>query len=152
MKFLIVSDTHGDDDSLRKLYKQYPNMDYYLHAGDSQSSSMAIYPFDSVEGNCDFYSFDRVRRIRTNRGDVLMKHFPHMNTLESKNVKFFIHGHTHRYELYVENAVITMCPGSLTLPRDGTEGTYILMDISDDHIKIDIIEVESKKILTSLSL
>lgn len=152
MKILVVSDTHGNDSILFDLYKQYPNMDYYLHAGDSQSSSMAIYPYDSILGNCDFYYFDRLRKIYTPKGYILMKHFPTINSKEMEDVKFFIHGHTHRYELKEENGLIIICPGSPTLPRDGTNGTYVIMDINDKYAEITVIELETKNILTSLKI
>ena len=152
MKFLVASDSHGNDEILQDLYSQYPNMDYYLHAGDSQSSSMVIYPFDSVYGNCDFYDFDRCRRIKTPLGDVFMKHFPTLNSIEAKGVKFFIHGHTHRYSLKEEDGIIIICPGSISIPRDGTIGTYVIMDIDEKGAEINVYELNSKNILTSIKI
>ena len=148
MKILLVSDTHGDDEILRKLAEMYPDMDYYLHAGDSQSSSMAIYPFDSVLGNCDFYDFDRVRKIYTPKGYLLVKHHPVINKSEIEDVKIFVHGHTHRHSLRVEKELITICPGSPTLPRDWTEGTYVILNINDKEIEIAFYDAQTKNILT----
>ena len=56
MKILLVSDSHGDDESLRKIANKHNNCDYYIHLGDSQSSPDLIRPFVSVRGNCDYYS------------------------------------------------------------------------------------------------
>ena len=152
MKFLVVSDSHGNDEILQELYSQYPNMDYYLHAGDSQSSSMVIYPFDSVLGNCDYYDFDRCRRIKTPLGDVFMKHFPTLRSDEAKDVRFFIYGHTHRYKLEEEDGIIYICPGSVSLPRDGTLGTYIIIDINEEEAVIEVYELGSKNVLSSLKV
>ena len=55
MKILLVSDSHGDYESLDRLAKMYPNMDLYLHAGDSEQDEWSIKPFVSVRGNCDHY-------------------------------------------------------------------------------------------------
>ena len=48
MKILLVSDSHGDYSSLDRLYKMYPEMDLYLHAGDSEQDEFSIKPFISV--------------------------------------------------------------------------------------------------------
>ena len=55
MKILLVSDTHGNNVALDALVKKYPNMDLYLHCGDSESDEYSIYPFRSVKGNCDYF-------------------------------------------------------------------------------------------------
>ena len=153
MKILVVADSHGNDEILQDLYSQYPTMDYYLHAGDSQSSSMVIYPFDSVLGNCDYYDFDRCRRIPTPKGYLFMKHFPGISDKEKEGVSIFIHGHTHRNSLSVDkDGLITLCPGSITLPRDGTIGTYAIISIDSEHIEIQIIEAGTKNILKKMKL
>ncbi len=151
MKILVVSDSHGNDSVLKDLLKEYPKMDYYLHAGDSQSTSYALFPFDSVRGNCDYFDFDTVRRINTPIGYLVMKHYPVLNRDEEKTTKIFIHGHTHRYEIKKDN-YITICPGSVTHPRDGSLGSYAILEIEIDHINISIIELGTKKILLKASL
>ena len=152
MKILVVSDSHGNNAILQRLVKQYPNMDYYLHAGDSQSDLMSIYPFDSVLGNCDYYSFDFKRKIYTPMGYLLMKHYPIVSKEETEDVKFFIHGHTHKNELREEKDLITICPGALTHPRDGTLGSYALLDIEEKKATIKIIELETKTILNIIEI
>ena len=152
MKILVVSDSHGNDGILMDLYNQYPKMDYYLHAGDSQSSSMAIYPFDSILGNCDYYDFDRCRKIYTPMGYLFMKHYPNITDKEKEGVKFFIHGHTHRFSLYKEKDLICLCPGSVTHPRDGSLGSYAIIEISESKAEITIYELETKNILTKMKI
>ena len=146
MKILVVSDSHGNDSVLKDLLKEYPKMDYYLHAGDSQSTSYALFPFDSVRGNCDYFDFDIVRRINTPMGYLVMKHYPVLNSSEEKTTKIFIHGHTHRYGIK-KDSYITICPGSVTHPRDGSLGSYAILEIETDHINIFIVELGTKKIL-----
>ena len=152
MKILVVSDSHGNDSVLKDLLKEYPKMDYYLHAGDSQSTSYALFPFDSVRGNCDYFDFDNVRRINTPMGYLVMKHYPVLNSNEEKTTKIFIHGHTHRYAVYKENGHITICPGSITHPRDGSLGTYAILEIETDHINIFIVELGTKNVLLKVNL
>ena len=51
MKILLVSDSHGDYQSLDQLAKSFLAMDLYLHAGDSEQDEWSIKPFISVNDN-----------------------------------------------------------------------------------------------------
>ena len=148
MKILLVSDTHGKNELLPSLVKQYPNMDYYLHLGDSQSDPYSLYPFDSVKGNCDYYPFDEVRSIMTPYGYLYAKHKPFTSYKELLGVKIAVYGHTHSVHVEKNQDIVYICPGSLTLPRDGSEGTYIILDISSEKVCVSVYEVTSKNILT----
>lgn len=152
MKILIVSDSHGNDSILKDLYKQYPKMDYYLHAGDSQSSPMMIYPFDSIKGNCDYFDFDVRRKLYTPKGYLLMKHFPTITGKDKEDIKFFVYGHTHRYRLYIEDDIYVICPGSVSLSRDGSLGSYAILEINDVESSVTIYEVGTKNILTRMKI
>ena len=81
-----------------------------------------------------------------------MKHYPVLNAKEAEDIKFFIHGHTHRYALYEEKGVIVLCPGSISHPRDGSEGSYAIMEIHKNETNIIICELETKNILTKMKI
>ena len=148
MKILLVSDTHGKNELLPSLVTQYPNMDYYLHLGDSQSDPYSLFPFDSVKGNCDYFPFDEMRRLNTPYGYLLAKHKPFNSYKELLGVKIAVYGHTHMVKVEKIDDIVYICPGSLTLPRDGDEGTYIILDIEKEKIKVSVYEVNSKSILS----
>ena len=152
MKILLVSDSHGDDLILKELKNEYPDMDHYLHAGDSQSSEYAIFPFDSISGNCDCYPFDERRKIYTPIGYLLMKHYPHLFSNEKEGIKIFVHGHTHKWKISKEGEMYIICPGSISRPRDGTLGTYAILDLNEKESSVMIIEVETKNILKRMKL
>ena len=147
MKILIVSDSHGNESRLKELVKSYPNMDYYLHAGDSGLDRDTLYPFESVLGNTDYFPFDEKLRVNTPMGYLLIKHKPWFTDSEVRDNKFLIHGHTHQYRFYAEGDKIFLNPGSLTLPRDGTNGTFMIMNIKKDIASIIIYDIETKNIL-----
>ena len=147
MKILVVSDSHGDESRLKDLLKAYPNMDYYLHAGDSGLDQDTLYPYQSVLGNTDYYPFDELLRVYTPMGYLLIRHKPWFTLEQIRNNKFLIHGHTHQYKYYVEGDKIFLNPGSLTLPRDGTNGTFMVMNIEKDSATIIIYDIETKTIL-----
>ena len=152
MKILLVSDTHGDNESLESLVKQYPKMDLYLHAGDSQSDEYSLYPFVSVEGNCDYYDFDEKYRRLTPTGYLLMKHRTFFTDKEIKDNKILIHGHTHQFRISVDGATIFVCPGSLTLPRDGSNGSYAILTLEEGKGNIIIYDKKTKSILTKYEI
>lgn len=147
MKILVVSDTHGNESLLKELVSSYPKMDYYLHAGDSGLDRDTLYPFESVRGNTDYYPFDELLRIYTPMGYLLVKHKPWFTNEQIKDNKFLINGHTHQYSFYTEGNKIFLNPGSLSLPRDGTNGTFMIMNIEKESASIIIYDIETKIIL-----
>ena len=147
MKILVVSDSHKDTETVLKLAEMYPNMDLYLHAGDSEDCSSNLYPFQSVQGNCDFYDFDEKRYIRLENCNLLMKHYPNLRKEEAEDISIFIHGHTHIYSVKKEERIIRICPGSIAYSRDSSKGSYAIIDIENQKINIKIYSLETKKVL-----
>lgn len=147
MKILVVSDSHRDSELLHNLVKKYPDMDYYLHAGDSCDFSYSIAPFDSVKGNCDYYDYDEKRFLRTPYGNILMRHYPTLSRDEAKDIKIFIYGYTHEYDISNRDGIIWLNPGSVSLPRDGSNGTYAIIKLEKEQISIDIIDIITKNVL-----
>lgn len=145
MKILIVSDSHNNDDELQKLVKINPNMNFYLHAGDSCSLNDNISPFISVKGNCDYFSnYNEEIIIETPLGRLLMKHINNLSTpdLKKKNIKFFIYGHTHVRSIYEVDGVIKINPGSITYPRDNKKPSYVILEINNDSYKCVFKEID----------
>ena len=147
MKILLVSDAHGNIEEMLNLLKVYPNMDLYLDAGDNCSSLAQLTPYRSVKGNCDYYPYDEKAFIRTSAGGIFMRHLPYASTEEMKGVKIFIHGHTHKMKIQDNGNFIVLCPGSISLPKDGSNGTYAIIEINDSNITIDIIDIFTKNVL-----
>ena len=148
MKILLVSDTHGHDEILLDLLKSYPHMDLYLHAGDSLSDRYTLHPFISVMGNCDYFPFDEFFRVLTPVGHLLMRHLPYFDSKQKESNKILIHGHTHKNKFYVDGNNIFICPGSPNLPKDDTEGTYMILDLKEEGSHCYIHDIKSKKVLT----
>ena len=136
MKILVVSDSHGDNQTLKDIAKKHPNMDYYLHLGDSESDEYTIFPFVSIRGNCDFYPFQEQLLLQTPYGKLYACHKPYGKDkfLHENNIKIFLHGHTHIRrdekigDLYIFN------PGSISFPRDFKDKSYMILDITCDKI------------------
>ena len=152
MKYLVVSDAHGNVELMQELVKENPGVEGYLDAGDSMSDSYSIQPFRSVKGNCDYFPFDEKALIRNRGGNIFMRHLPYISLAESQDVKVFIHGHTHRYKIEQKDNFIILCPGALSRPRDDSNGSYAILTIEEGKINIDIIDVFTKKILLNYYL
>ena len=138
MKILLVSDSHGNNSALDQLAIKYPNMDLYLHAGDSASMSWSIQPFESVLGNCDYYdNFPKHMKLPIPGGYLWIQHYPtiDINILKENNVKLFIHGHTHKRRLEVIDGITFVNPGAISLPRDSYDLSYAIIEI-DKEIKV----------------
>lgn len=152
MKILLVSDSHGNDQVLKDLFRQYPKMDLYLHAGDSSLDASDIWPFLSVRGNCDYFPFDEKYRVYTPIGYLLMKHKPSFTPTEVKDNKILIHGHTHIAYLREESGHIIICPGSTNLPRDNSDGSYTILDLKEEKSTIIIYDIKSKNVLYKIEI
>lgn len=63
------------------------------------------------------------------------------------NADFLILGHTHVKELFKDESLIVLNPGSTSLPKDGTRSCAII-----DSKKIELWDIETKSILNSLNL
>lgn len=143
MKIVVISDTHGDFYSLKRVAMIENGADLYLHAGDVEAfSNQDIAPFAAVKGNCDFglSAFLKEYWALTPYGKLYMRHYPlfDMDELEDfyqRGVRIFIHGHTHIKEHKTYKDMQILCPGSLSRPRDGFP-SYIVLDVDKEEVKV----------------
>ncbi|MBE6681512.1 MAG: metallophosphoesterase [Ruminococcaceae bacterium] len=163
MKILVVSDTHGDTELLYSIVSKYrANTDLVIHLGDNLkdiNEVMRDFPTIAklgVLGNCDFASMylDPVsegcftaekRRIFYTHGHKY--HVDYGSERLAANAKYkgadiVLYGHTHVALCKEQNGVLVINPGSLSRPRDNTNGTYVRLEVSGSDVKYDIIEVE----------
>ena len=145
MKILVVSDTHGEIDNLRKVLTKHPNMDLYLHAGDSELSPEELFPFITVKGNRDYLCDIQKEYIHpTPFGNLIMRHILQysLNDLYDKDIKIVISGHTHKLDYRVHDGIYFINPGSLDYPRDGSLGSYAIITLESKQIQVKFYEVE----------
>lgn len=151
MKILLVSDSHGNNEALDLLVATYPNMDLYLHAGDSESDEYSIYPFRSVKGNCDYFGdFLDHLVIPTPIGNMFVQHrpIPNSDLLREHKVKIFVYGHTHVRKLDKSNDIIVINPGAISFARDRFDGSYAILDITEKNVDVKfyvLTDIISKK-------
>lgn len=153
MRILLVSDSHGNTEALNKLSELYPNMDLYLHCGDSESHPYSLMPFRSVKGNCD-YSFDLPEEliIPTIRGNIYIRHKNNQSHryLIDNNIKYYLYGHTHIKNVETIQDIYYINPGSISYPRDVT-ASYVIMDI-EQKTKITFYDLDTNKVIRIINL
>lgn len=138
MKFLIVSDSHGDYNLLEKICYSNQDVDIFIHLGDYEIPEYLLNRFIFVRGNCDFLSdAPRCRDIDYEAFNIHFEHGNHIDFynfeqyIEDKECDFFFFGHTHKkFEKRVGNTMV-FNPGSLTRPRDSSKGSYLILDIKN---------------------
>lgn len=143
MKIVVVSDTHGDFAQLKRVAMIENGSDLFLHAGDSRAFSLnEISPFATVKGNCDYnlLSCKSEYWALTPYGKLYMRHYPlfgdDVRELKEKNIRIFIHGHTHIKEFKKIDGIYILCPGSLTRPRDDY-ASYMVLNVSKEAIDVE---------------
>lgn len=139
MKILLVSDSHGDYASLDRLANMYPEMDLYLHAGDSEQDEFSIKPFISVRGNCDhYYDFPNYLVIPSPIGNIYVQHLPFISksVADEHKAKIVIHGHTHTRRKEDKNGILYINPGSISYARDKYDGSYAIIEIDTNNVEV----------------
>lgn len=139
MKILLVSDSHSDYQALDELAKKYPNMDLYLHAGDSEQDEFSIKPFISVRGNCDhYYDFPNFLVIPSPKGNIYVQHTPFVSksVINEHNAKIVIHGHTHTRRFETRQGIVFINPGAISYARDKYDGSYAILTIEDNKLEV----------------
>ena len=135
MRILLVSDSHGDFESLNNLLILHPDCDYYFHLGDSCLSKYYMRSFLCIKGNCDFEDFDTVREITINNIKFHLEHGDKIFTKINNYIKdvdcdVFLFGHTHcKLNTKINNKIV-INPVSLTRPRDETKGSYAIISFN----------------------
>ncbi|WAA10224.1 metallophosphoesterase family protein [Fervidibacillus albus] len=153
MKILIVSDSHGSVDELDQLKMIHPDVDLYIHCGDSElpSDHPAMSNFETVKGNCDFGSdYPNERLFDTRKGKIFVTH-GHLydvkyglNKLKFKamevgaNIVCF--GHSHILGMEMDGPILFLNPGSIRLPRMRKEKTYFILELTDREKIVHVYE------------
>lgn len=143
MKYLVVSDNHGDRSVIERLFARYKNeVDEIFHCGDSElpSNDSLWQGVHIVTGNCDYdRGYAASLTVETPLDRVLVTHGHlydvrfglyrlSLKALEEKaNLVFF--GHTHVIGCEKVGNTLFLNPGSISQPR-GTiqEKSYCIVE------------------------
>lgn len=162
MKIVVVSDSHTDTKSLKKIRERHLHeTDLFIHCGDSQlmSDHKEIQGYLMVRGNCDFdqnYPLDRMEKL--NEQDTLfMTHGHHYDVKYSMQRLYYkalevgativCYGHSHCIGAEMNEGVLFLNPGSVLLPRNTKEKTYATITIAPHELEVVYVEVSTGETL-----
>lgn len=155
MKILAISDTHGKLNRVRDIFSKLRDIDLIVHAGDHYLDAEALgdefrIPVVTVKGNCDSGSGAKdYEIIEAECGNILVTHGHRYDVNYSlRNLMYLaeehdcvaaIFGHTHCALSEEYDDIHFVNPGSLTLPRDGSGGTYAIIRTTEDSFDASIV-------------
>ena len=152
MKIGILSDTHRMETYIDKAIPYLYSCDLIIHAGDNFADSKYIHKITNkdiiaVKGNCDFIDVEEEivfeiqgKTIFLCHGDMYSVKYG-LDKIEEKakdlEADIVIFGHTHVPLRIEKDNILYLNPGSISLPREGSNRQFILMDIEDDKISLE---------------
>lgn len=148
MKVLILSDTHGYNDTMYEVIDREAPFDMLIHCGDLEGAYDGLRAkvnctLHVVAGNNDYDpDMDRVRVFDIGRYKAVLTHghryhlYSDLSSLfylaAENHADFVFFGHTHVPMIKEEGPVTLINPGSLTYPRQhGRKPSYIVGTIED---------------------
>ena len=150
MKIVVLSDTHrAVHPALDAVLEQRP--DAVIHLGDCVCDADDIaaafpqLPLYSVAGNNDFGTSAPLCRVIELSGARLYLTHGHMENVGQDLQRLYykalendcigaLFGHTHRGVFTEIDGVYLMNPGSLSRPRDGSGGSFGIIETDDDQV------------------
>lgn len=149
MKVLCISDTHLENQIFEEINHKYPNMDYYIHCGDSSltKKNSLLHKFDVVKGNHDEENFPleviitigeyRCLVAHGHKHDVYVGYHKILTCMEEQNIDICFHGHTHIPTVLSINNKYIINPGSAMINRANYGyGTYAIVTIENQHVDV----------------
>lgn len=151
MKILVMSDSHGRRDLVKKCIRQHPDTEAVLFLGDvliDIKGMETVFPekqFYCVSGNCDYESDVPKERLVTLQGTGILLTHGHAHGVKyginalveyarKIGAKIALFGHTHvPYNMY-HDGIYVLNPGSLAYPRDFSKPSYGLIEITPKGI------------------
>ena len=150
MRIVVMSDSHGRADRVKKVIEEQPEAELFIFLGDGTRdfhAAMRGVPKEDwcVCGNCDFGSSDDynlvsyVRDIKfycTHGHQWNVKYDPTelIEQAKQKEVRVLLYGHTHQAFYEYQDGLHIMNPGSLGSPRGSLYPTYGVIDIQGKQI------------------
>lgn len=157
MRVIVVGDTHGNIESIKKEISLWTGIDLIVHTGDHYRDGVALgrqfkIGYKVVTGNCDRDGKGQLERFKLGKHRVLLTH-GHlqnvkrtMNNLyyraQSSQVDLVLFGHTHVPFLEKVEGIWFMNPGSPSYPRAGYPASYGIIEVEGDQMVPRIIQIK----------
>lgn len=133
MKFLVISDTHGRHDYLKKVLAEKNQYDRILHLGDveggeAEIEKMSACPVDFVKGNMDglaelaeekliYAETHKIWMIHGHTEGISAGMEKLVRDAKERDADIVLFGHTHHPLLTKREGLTILNPGSISFPR-----------------------------------
>ena len=152
MKYLVISDNHGQTEILQTIKeKMATKVDVMLHCGDSClfANDEALADYQTVLGNCDFEAY-MPKRVFNYKDDCVFLTHGHLYGVEydlnklsfaakEQNANLIFFGHTHVLGVQYLDGCLYLNPGSISYPRGEyafLKGTFVIVETTPTKIKV----------------
>jgi hypothetical protein len=158
MRIGVLSDTHGDQATIRQITKLTTDVDMWLHAGDCSQdadylASLVTVPVVAAKGNCDGPTNARLDEFVEVLGHKIWLTHGHrygvkrgiqelMQVAKQQGIQVVIYGHTHVPDNRCCEGILFFNPGSGNCSYGGG-GTYGVLDINVTQVVGSIIEKDA---------
>ncbi len=153
LKILVVSDSHGNNENIRKAIEIEKPFDILVHCGDIEGSLETVtegadYEVKAVRGNCDGSDLPIEEEFKAGFFNVWVTHGDRYNAkydedllnikqaATNKHADIVFFGHSHFAEIVkdTESGITFVNPGSIGNPRSSAEkSTYAVVNVTDDY-------------------
>ena len=149
MKALVLSDSHGHMDNIRKVLGKERNVDMVIHLGDILTQAGEFLGMCEgmpilVRGNCDFFSdapYATVfnigpKRVFATHGHLYGVKYSYDRLYYAayeQKCDIALFGHTHEAMLAEDEKVTLFNPGSISMPRRYKDKpTYGIIEVNEE--------------------
>ena len=154
MKIIVLSDTHGKLKKVYDIVNKITEPDMIIHCGDYEQDAQLLenelgVPIIFVPGNCDGGGRDDFEIVETSAGNIFVTHGHEFGAGYSEerlmyaalenNCKAVCYGHTHLPVCQWVEDILFVNPGSLSKPRDGSNGSYAVISVEGDKMYGNIV-------------
>lgn len=159
-KVLVVSDSHGLTRELEVLRERHlDEVDLMIHCGDSElmADEKSIGGYLTVMGNCDYggsYPLETTTEIAGRKFFITHGHKYSVKSslmnLKYKAVEVGANiacfGHSHLLGAEVIGGTLFLNPGSIRLPRERFEKTYVILELLDESVKMSVYDINGQEL------
>ncbi|MCP8617040.1 YfcE family phosphodiesterase [Salirhabdus salicampi] len=159
---IVVSDNHGLTTELQQIKEHHPDAKAFIHCGDSELEYHAkeMDQFHKVRGNCDFdTAYPEDINISVDHFNIFVTHghlyqvkttlMPLSYRAEELGANVICFGHSHIPGVEQVGDRLYLNPGSIRIPRGGTEKTYAKVSWNDENsVKVEFLNLDAHAIPT----
>lgn len=151
----VMSDSHGDTETVRQFLDRQSGSEHLIHCGDSElpAEDPLLEVMIAVKGNCDPVGLPEYRMVEAGGYRVLVTHghldrvktglMPLRYRAEEAGADIVLFGHTHLYGAEVHDGILFVNPGSTHRPPPGRPATFAVIEGEAEGVSVRFLYPDS---------